>query len=83
MLLSQGLIVKNESLMQTELIGKWVEVTLVDGKKWTGQIEEWDEEALFITNGHAFGTPEHKGAECANNEVKDVVESSSREFSIA
>lgn len=68
--------------MQEELIGKWVEVTLVNDKKWIGVIEEWDEDALFITNGHSFGTPDHKGAECTNGEVKEVVETSAREFSV-
>ncbi len=68
--------------MQDDLTGKWVEVTLVNGKKWIGQLEEWDEEALFITNGNAFGTPNHKGAECTNDEVSKVLETELREFSV-
>ena len=69
--------------MHEDLIGKWVEVTLVNGKKWVGQLEEWDEEALFITNGNDFGTPNHKGAECTNDEVSKVLETSERSFSLA
>jgi hypothetical protein len=65
------------------IIGSWVEVTLVNGKKWIGQLEEWDEEAVFISNGHAFGTNEHKGAECTNDEVSKILETSQREFQIA
>ena len=68
--------------MQDDLTGKLVEVTLVNGKKWIGQLEEWDEEALFITNGNAFGTPNHKGAECTNDEVSKVLETELREFSV-
>lgn len=69
--------------MNEALIGNWVEVTLVNGKKWIGYLEEWDEEALFITNGNAFGTPDHKGAECTNDEVSKVLETTSREFSVS
>ena len=69
--------------MQTDLVGKWVEVTLVNGTTWIGVVEEWDEEALFVTNGNAFGTPNHKGAECTNEEVKSVKETTTREFSIS
>ena len=69
--------------MHNELIGKWVEVTLVNGTKWIGQLEEWDEEALFITNGNKFGTENHKGAECTNDEVSKVLETSEREFSVS
>ena len=68
--------------MQEELIGKWVEVTLVNDKKWTGFLEEWDEEALFITNGIKFGEQNFKGSECASQEVKNVVETDKQEFSI-
>lgn len=69
--------------MHDDLIGKWVEVTLVNNKKWTGYLEEWDEEALFITNGIKFGEKNFKGSECTNEEVATVVETSTREFSIA
>lgn len=68
--------------MNENLIGKWVEVTLVNDKKWTGYLEEWDEEALFITNGIKFGEKDFKGSECASQEVKNVVETSTQEFSI-
>ena len=68
--------------MQKELSGKWVEVTLVNGKKWIGVLEEWDEEALFISNGNKFGASNHKGAECTNDEVSNVVETGLREFSV-
>ncbi|MGB0454806.1 MAG: hypothetical protein ACPGJV_13940 [Bacteriovoracaceae bacterium] len=69
--------------MQNDLIGKWVEVTLINDKKWIGVLEEWDEEALFISNGNKFGAPDHKGAECASDEVSKVNETSEREFTIA
>jgi len=68
--------------MDEKLIGTWVEVELVNGKKWTGKIEEWDEEALFISNGFQFGHDNHKGAECASNEVAKVESSSVKEFSV-
>ncbi|MBJ00978.1 MAG: hypothetical protein CME67_07075 [Halobacteriovoraceae bacterium] len=68
--------------MDQSLVGKWVEVVLVNGKKWTGRLEELDEEAVFISNGNEFGKPGHKGAECANNEVKSIVETEAREFSV-
>lgn len=64
------------------VVGKWVEVELVDGKKWIGRLEEWDEEAVFISNGHEFGHPSHKGAECANDEVSKILETSKREFEV-
>ena len=69
--------------MDQSLIGKWVEVTLVNGKTWVGCIEEWDEEALFISNGIAFGAPNHKGAECTNEEVEEVSETDQREFAVS
>ncbi len=69
--------------MNSELIGKWVEVTLVNDKKWVGRIEEWDEEAIFISNGFEFGHPEHKGAECTNDEATKVTETELREFSVS
>ncbi len=70
-------------MIQENLIGKWVEVTLVNNKKWTGYLEEWDEEALFITNGVKFGEEGFKGSECTNDEVKLVVTSETEEFSIS
>jgi hypothetical protein len=68
--------------MNESLIGKWVEVTLVNDQKWTGYLEEWDEDALFITNGISFGEEGFKGSECASAEVKDVIETDKKEFSI-
>lgn len=69
--------------MDLTLIGKWVEAELVNGKKWTGRLEEWDEEAFFISNGHSFGETGHKGAECAADEISNVVATDQREFSVA
>lgn len=69
--------------MDLSVIGKWVEVELVNGKKWTGRLEEWDEEAVFISNGFEFGHDNHKGAECTNDEVTKILETSKREFSVA
>lgn len=69
--------------MDQTVIGKWVEVELVNGKKWTGKLEEWDEEAVFISNGFEFGHDSHKGAECTNDEVTKILETSKREFSVA
>ena len=77
-----GLNQQKAENMNQSLIGKWVEVELVDGKKWVGRLEEADEEAVFISNGHEFGKPNHKGAECANNEVKSIVETDKREFAV-
>lgn len=68
--------------MDQSAVGKWVIVTLVNDKKWVGYLEEWDEDALFITNGTGFGEPGHKGAECTNDEVKSVIETGEREFSV-
>lgn len=68
--------------MDQSIIGKWVKVTLVNNKQWVGLLEEWDEDALYITNGVKFGEEGHKGAECAESEVKTVVETSERDFSI-
>jgi hypothetical protein len=31
----------NQMDMNESLIGKWVEVTLVNDKKWVGYLEEW------------------------------------------
>lgn len=69
--------------MDQSVIGKWVEVELVNGKKWTGKLEEWDEEAVFISNGFEFGHQNHKGAECTNDEVTKILETDKREFSVA
>lgn len=68
--------------MNKELIGQWVEVELVNGNKWIGKIEEWDEDALFISNGNEFGHPDHKGAECTNGEAAKVTLTQQREFSV-
>lgn len=68
--------------MNEELIGKWVEVELVNGKKWTGRLEEWDEDAVFISNGFEFGHPNHKGAECTNGEAASVTATDKKEFSV-
>ena len=64
------------------LVGKWVEITLVNEKKWVGRLEEWDEDAIFISNGVDFGAPGHKGAECTNEEASEVVETEQREFKV-
>ena len=69
--------------MDESVLGKWVEVVLVNGKKWTGKLEEWDEEAVFISNGFEFGHDNHKGAECTNDEVSKILETERREFSVA
>jgi len=69
--------------MDETKIGKWVEVELTNGKKWTGKLEEWDEEAVFISNGFKFGHTNHKGAECASSEVKELVESTTEEFAVS
>lgn len=69
--------------MDQSVIGKWVEVELVNGKKWTGILEEWDEEAVFISNGIEFGHSDHKGAECTSDEVSKILETPKREFSVA
>jgi hypothetical protein len=69
--------------MDERLIGKWVKITLTNDKEWIGQIEEWDEDALFISNGNAFGKPGHKGAECTNGEIKDIAETDLREFQVS
>ena len=68
--------------MNEKLIGNWVQVELVDGKKWIGKLEEWDEEAIFISNGYEFGHENHKGAECTNGEASKVVPTDLREFSV-
>lgn len=69
--------------MNDALVGKWVEVILVNDKVWTGILEEWDEEALFISNGEKFGTPNFKGSECSSGEVKSVTETEAREFAVS
>ncbi|MAZ48694.1 MAG: hypothetical protein CME65_09020 [Halobacteriovoraceae bacterium] len=69
--------------MDQNLVGKWVEVTLVNEKTWIGILQEWDEEALFISNGEKFGTEDFKGSECASEEVKHVVVTEKRAFEIA
>lgn len=69
--------------VKEELIGTWVEVELVNGKKWIGRLEEWDEEAIFISNGNEFGHPDHKGAECAADEAANVSATDQRKFSVS
>ncbi len=66
--------------MNDDLIGSWVEISLSNGKNWVGKIEEWDEDAIFISNGFAFGHSDHKGAECTNGEASQVVPTDKREF---
>lgn len=68
--------------MNEKIIGQWVQVELVNGKKWIGRVEEYDEDALFISNGHEFGQPNHKGAECTIGEVANLALTDSREFSV-
>lgn len=68
--------------MDQTIVGQWVEVELVNGKIWVGRVEEYDEEALFISNGFEFGHAQHKGAECANNEVKNIALTDKREFAV-
>lgn len=67
-------------MMNEDLIGTWVEVELVNGKKWIGRLEEWDEDAVFISNGYEFGHKDHKGAECTNDEAAKVLPTDRREF---
>lgn len=66
--------------MYEEFIGQWVEISLTNGKKWIGRLEEADEDAIFISNGNEFGKPGHKGAECTLDEAKNVQTTDSREF---
>lgn len=69
--------------MDQSKIGKWVKVELVNGTVWNGRLEEWDEDAVFISNGFEFGHSNHKGAECANSEVKELLVSDIEDFTIA
>ena len=69
-------------IVNEKLIGTWVEVEIAGGKKWVGRVEEWDEEALFISNGFEFGHKNHKGAECTNEEAIKVTSTELREFSL-
>lgn len=69
--------------MDQSIVGKWVEIELVNGKQWVGRLEEWDEEAIFISNGFEFGHKSHKGAECTNEEVATILETDEREFRVA
>ncbi|MCO4793682.1 MAG: hypothetical protein KC493_08225 [Bacteriovoracaceae bacterium] len=68
--------------MDKSAVGKWVEIELVNGKIWVGFLEEWDEDAVFITNGIKFGETDFKGAECAPEEVTKVEETEKRDFVI-
>jgi len=70
------------SIVNEKLIGTWVEIELVNEKKWIGKLEEWDEDALFISNGYEFGHQNHKGAECTNGEVSKISSTDLREFSV-
>lgn len=68
--------------MKEKLIGTWVEIELANGKKWIGKLEEWDEDAIFISNGYDFGHQLHKGAECTNDEALNVLSTELKEFSV-
>jgi hypothetical protein len=68
--------------MNEKLVGNWVEIELVSGDKWIGKVEEWDEDAIFISNGIAFGEEGHKGAECTNQEAAKVNTTDLREFTL-
>lgn len=68
--------------MNEKLIGTWVEIELTNGNKWVGKLEEWDEDAIFISNGFEFGHKNHKGAECTNDEAYKVLSTDEREFSV-
>ena len=68
--------------MYENFLGKWVELTLVNGKKWTGKLEEVDEDAIFITNGNDFGTKDHKGAECTLEEADSISEIDTQVFHV-
>ncbi len=68
--------------MDEKLIGSWVQIELVNGKKWVGKLEEWDEDAIFISNGFEFGHKNHKGAECTNDEARKMQPTELREFSV-
>ncbi len=68
--------------MNEDLIGTWVTIDLTSGKQWTGRIEEWDEDAIFISNGFEFGHKNHKGAECTNDEAAKILPTDVREFSV-
>jgi len=69
-------------VVQDDLIGKWVEIELTNNKKWVGRLEEWDEDAIFISNGFEFTHENHKGAECTNDEAVKVLPTDLREFSV-
>lgn len=69
-------------IVDQSLVGTWVEVELVNGSTWVGRLEEWDEEAIFISNGFEFGHVNHKGAECTNGEASKVTSTDKREFSV-
>lgn len=71
------------NIVNEELIGTWVEIELVNGSKWVGKLEEWDEDAIFISNGYEFGHAKHKGAECTNGEANKVLPTDLREFSVS
>ena len=68
--------------MNKAKVGDWVEVTLEGDRTWIGQVVEWDEDALFISNGIKEGGKGFKAAECSNNEALDVKVTDKREFSV-
>ena len=69
--------------MNHKLVGTWVQIELINGKKWIGKLEEWDDEAIFISNGHEFGHKHHKGAECTAEEASKVEATHLREFLVS
>ena len=69
-------------VVQDDLIGKWVEIELTNNKKWVGRLEEWDEDAIFISNSFEFTNENHKGAECTNDKAVKVLPTDLREFSV-
>lgn len=69
-------------IMNDDLLGQWVEIELVNGNRWIGRLEEWDEDAIFISNGYEFGHAKHKGAECTCDEAAKVIPTTLREFSV-
>ena len=66
--------------MNKAKVGDWVEIELEGDRIWIGQVVEWDEDALFISNGIKEGAQGFKAAECANNEALKVEVTSKRIF---
>lgn len=69
--------------MSKPKVGQWVEIELVNGKTWVGKLEEWDDEAIFITSGSKEGEENYKAAECTVAEAKAVNLTEKREFEVA